>query len=66
MRGASATYLYNGLAEAYLLAAEKSTAGERDRWLKQARGACRAAVNQGQFVRLGLPEAYACKASMNG
>jgi tetratricopeptide (TPR) repeat protein len=53
----NATPIRNGLAEAYLLAAERSDGAARDDWLEQARRACRAALKQGKAFRGGLPEA---------
>jgi tetratricopeptide (TPR) repeat protein len=51
------TPLRNGLAEAYLLAAEQSDKTEKADWLKKAKLACRAALKQGKAARGGLPEA---------
>ncbi len=49
--------LRNGLAWAYLLAAEKSDPAGRAAWLKKARRACRAALKWGKSFHLGKPEA---------
>ena len=49
--------LRNGLAEAYLLAAEQRDRTERVGWLKEAQRACRDALKQGKAFRPGLPEA---------
>ncbi len=49
--------LWNGLAEAYLMAAERSDKTAKADWLKKARHACRAALKQGKAFRGGLPEA---------
>jgi tetratricopeptide (TPR) repeat protein len=61
MRGGGITIpLRNGLAEAYLLAAEQGDTLQRSEkadWLKKARRACRAALKEGKAYRPGLPEA---------
>jgi tetratricopeptide (TPR) repeat protein len=49
--------LRNGLAEAYLLAAEQSDSTERADWLRKAGRGCQAALKQGKAFRGGLPEA---------
>jgi len=50
--------LRDGLAEAYLLAAEQNDKSKRAEWLKRAGRACRAALQHSQkAVRSGLPEA---------
>lgn len=49
--------LRNGLAEAYLLAAEQSDNTARVDWLRKARRACRDALKQGKTHRPGSPEA---------
>ena len=59
-RGLHGLYLtppLNGLAEAYVLAAEQAQETERPDWLKKARPACQAALKQGKANRGGLPEA---------
>jgi tetratricopeptide (TPR) repeat protein len=53
----SNTMLRNGLAWAYLLAAEKSDPEEKAAWLKKAGRACRAALKWGKSFQLGKPEA---------
>jgi tetratricopeptide (TPR) repeat protein len=56
----SPVILCNGLAEAYLMAAERSDAlpsSEKTDWLGKARRACRDALKNGKGVRPGLPEA---------
>jgi tetratricopeptide (TPR) repeat protein len=55
--GDSYASLRNGLAEAYLLAAERGDKTERADWLKRARRACKDALRQGKAFRPGLPEA---------
>lgn len=47
----------NGLAEAYLLAAEQRDKTERANWLKKARRACKDALKLGKAFRPALPEA---------
>ncbi len=47
----------NGLAEAYLLAAEQSDKNDNGDWLKKAERACRDALKQGQAYPPGAPEA---------
>ena len=47
----------DGLAEANLLAAERSGGAERADWLKKAKRACLAALKHGMGFRGGLPEA---------
>lgn len=49
--------LRNGLAGAYLIAAEQSKPPERDAWLKKARQACRSALRWAKFLRPAKPEA---------
>ena len=49
--------LQNGLAAAYLIAAEQSKPPERDAWLKKAGQACRSALRWAKFLRPGKPEA---------
>ena len=49
--------LRNGLADAYLLAAEQSDESERADWLNQAGRACTAALKQATAFRGGRPEA---------
>ena len=51
------TTFRNGLAEAYLLAAEQSEASERPGWLNKAKGACRAALKRSKTFRVRLPKA---------
>ena len=48
--------LYNGLAEAYLLAAEQGDKTEKADWLKKAKCACRDALKQAKAARQVLPE----------
>ena len=55
--GGTRSPLRNGLAEAYLVAAEQSDKVERAGWLKKARRACKDAQKQGKAFRPGLPEA---------
>jgi len=57
LRGLYLTPPLNGLAEAYLLAAEQAQGTEGADWLKKARTACQAALKQGKANRGGLPEA---------
>jgi len=47
----------NGLAEAYLVAAEQSEASERPSWLSKAKGACRAALKRSRTFRVKLAKA---------
>jgi class 3 adenylate cyclase/tetratricopeptide (TPR) repeat protein len=47
----------NGLAEAYLIAAEGSDGHERNDWLKKAGRACSQALKQGKVYPPGMPEA---------
>jgi tetratricopeptide (TPR) repeat protein len=56
------TPLINGLAEAYLLAAEN---GDPTDWLRKAKNACDAAVKAGEASRPSLPEAYHFKGTYN-
>ncbi len=49
--------LFQGLPEAYLLAAEKGSGTETNGWLKKAKGACSEALKQGRRHPGGLPEA---------
>jgi len=49
--------LRNGLAAAYLIAAEQSKPPERDAWLKKAGQACRLALRWAKFLRPAKPEA---------
>jgi len=51
----------NGLAEAHLLAAERSHGTERRNWLKKSKGCCRDALKQGKAFRPGLIEAMRLK-----
>jgi len=51
------TPLFNGLAEGYLLAAERSDTTNRAGWLKKAENACRNAIGRGKITRFALPEA---------
>ena len=51
------TPLRNGLAEAYLLAAQRNDGTDRADWLRKAKPACRAALKHGKAFRGGLPEA---------
>jgi hypothetical protein len=56
----TSTPLRNGLAEAYLVAAEQGTRlrpSAGGAWLGRARRACREALKQGKAFRPGLPEA---------
>ena len=53
----NATPFRNGLADAYLLAAERSDGAERAASLTKAKRACRAALKHGKAFRGGLPEA---------
>jgi tetratricopeptide (TPR) repeat protein len=55
--GAFATYLYNGLSEAYLLAAESSTGKTRQEWLEKAKKSCRKNLKPAKNSRIPLPEA---------
>jgi tetratricopeptide (TPR) repeat protein len=55
--GDSYASLRNGLAEAYLLAAEQRDKTERADWLKRARRACKDALKQSKAFRPMLPEA---------
>jgi class 3 adenylate cyclase/tetratricopeptide (TPR) repeat protein len=55
--GTFATYLYNGLSEAYLLAAENSTGKTRQEWLKKAKKTCRKNLKPAKNSRIPLPEA---------
>jgi tetratricopeptide (TPR) repeat protein len=47
--------LRNGMAEAYLLAAEQGVGAEKAGWLTKARDACREALKQGKAFRRELP-----------
>jgi tetratricopeptide (TPR) repeat protein len=49
--------LRNGLAAAYLIAAEQSKPAERDAWLKKAGQACRLALRWAKKLRPAKPEA---------
>jgi class 3 adenylate cyclase/tetratricopeptide (TPR) repeat protein len=49
--------LVHAQAERLLLAAERSSGPERDRWLRQAGPACRDAMKRIKFFELGAPEA---------
>jgi tetratricopeptide (TPR) repeat protein len=55
--GDSYASLRNGLAEAYLFAAEQRGQTEEADWLKKAKHACKDARKQGKAFRPGLPEA---------
>ena len=55
--GDSYASLRNGLADAYLSAAEQCRQAEKADWLKKARRACKDARKQGKAFRPGLPEA---------
>jgi tetratricopeptide (TPR) repeat protein len=55
--GDSYASLRNGLAEAYLFAAEQRSGTEKVEWLKKANGACRDALKQAKAFRPGMPEA---------
>jgi class 3 adenylate cyclase/tetratricopeptide (TPR) repeat protein len=54
-------FLFNGLAWAYLLAAEESDQNERKNWLRKAGRSCREALGQGKKYRIGLAEAMRLK-----
>jgi tetratricopeptide (TPR) repeat protein len=49
--------LFNGLAEAYLLAAVHRASGDHGDWLSKAEGVCKEALRSGRRARFGLPEA---------
>jgi class 3 adenylate cyclase/tetratricopeptide (TPR) repeat protein len=55
--GAFSIYLYNGLSEAYLFAAENSTGKIRQEWLKKAKKTCRKNLKPAKNSRIPLPEA---------
>ncbi len=55
--GDSYASLRNGLADAYLSAAEQCGQAEKADWLKTAKQACKDARKQGKAFRPGLPEA---------
>ncbi|HEX9029854.1 MAG TPA: hypothetical protein VF823_11820, partial [Anaerolineales bacterium] len=57
LRGNALTPIYNGLAQAYLLAAQRGPAQQRKEGLEQAGPACRTALGQGKAFVGGMPEA---------
>jgi len=57
MKSPVITRFRNGLAEAYLLAAEESDKEEKGDWLKRAGRACQDALKQGKAYPPGKPEA---------
>jgi hypothetical protein len=57
MKSPVTTRYRNGLAEAYLLAAEDSDEDQRNRYLKNAQSACKEALKQGKAYVPGMPEA---------
>ncbi|MBP1701931.1 MAG: Serine/threonine protein kinase, partial [Chloroflexi bacterium] len=50
-------YVYEGVAETYLMAAENSTGKIRQDWLKKARQSCREALKSANINRPSLPDA---------
>jgi tetratricopeptide (TPR) repeat protein len=59
LRGVHCTRPRNGLAEAYLVMADRAEERERARWLRKAKQACRAALKQSKTARQGM--AGACR-----
>jgi tetratricopeptide (TPR) repeat protein len=57
LRGHEATSTRNGVAEAYLLTAERAEGATRADALKKSRHACRAALKEGKIFRGALPHA---------
>lgn len=58
MRGHQLTEPLNGLAHAYLMAAERHTGAERRRTLERAWAACRAALRHGRSAPEGMAASY--------
>ncbi len=57
MKSPMCTRFINGLAEAFLLSAEKSDAAKGAEWLRKAGTACAQALKQGKAYLPGMPEA---------
>lgn len=64
LRGHIVSSPRNGLAEAYLKAAERDQAIEKPKALRKAKSAVRIAVKQGKDVRGGLPQAVRLRGAL--